>query len=854
MKFNKKITNLLQGQVPDFVIEEHPKFLEFVKTYFQLMEAAELSISSSQSTDGILLETETGQSNTLLLDASRLGSEATQIDAGSKILQEQSSFGKFTTGETIKGETSNATAVILTEDLLNGRLFITAEDKFIEGETVTGVSSGASGVSGKYRPNPVKTIQDLLSFRDPDKVISHFLGQFRNEVLTTIPENLTEGLNKRELIKRVKSLYRTKGTAKGHELFFRLLFGISSETFYPKEQMLRVSDGEFTSNTILRCINSIGDTGKLLGRQITGITSGATAIVENISRFQISSEVVSEFLLNQESIVGTFQVGETIRGTASDTDDLYIKSDVTGIPGKFTITNDGSLFTDNEQVDLVGGGGGANCQVGEIGAGGISEFYINANGSQYQIGDQLVFNNANTNGAGAVAEVAVVNGAIAGETSSGYDHIIFEDATSKNDINPGNKIVLESGLGDITDIRLIKSGSGYTSLPTVTIATDSGLSAEIYAYGTEIGKLLGITTIESGLKHDLSPSPPTVKLPQAILILGHTGNYVAGETITGGTSSNTGVVLSWDSTRGLLRLKNITGAFVGHEVMTGSISGVTGLMAKTDVATATVEVVGTSTSEGKYISEDGHLSETTMKVQDSLYYQDFSYVIKVGRTIDTWRDAFKKTMHPAGFYFTAQVNIESRLNAKNRMPVIGRVTGIEASPFISVLNTLFGTIFGRRLGTIDDGTSLRASGSNALQLGVPADVVQNAKSPFATDTRDLTLHRTKIAFSFQFKPFYNFRTVNTNFGSVYAGPRLRSCNKYFQQSMSASAMNWARVSELKAIGTNTAADGTDLQFGDITTIAKTYITYPAAILVPQGRFSNTQKKFSSATAKFSSTT
>ena len=36
-----------------------------------VMEAAELSISSSQSTDGILLETETGQSNTLLLDASR---------------------------------------------------------------------------------------------------------------------------------------------------------------------------------------------------------------------------------------------------------------------------------------------------------------------------------------------------------------------------------------------------------------------------------------------------------------------------------------------------------------------------------------------------------------------------------------------------------------------------------------------------------------------------------------------------------------------------------------------------------------------------------------------------------------
>ena len=56
-----------------------------------------------------------------------------------------------------------------------------------------------------------------------------------------------------------------------------------------------------------------------------------------------------------------------------------------------------------------------------------------------------------------------------------------------------------------------------------------------------------------------------------------------------------------------------------------------------------------------------------MKIQDSLYYQDFSYVIKVGRTIDEWRDAFKKTMHLSGFYFTGQVNIESRLNVKNRM-------------------------------------------------------------------------------------------------------------------------------------------------------------------------------------------
>ena len=850
-KFSKKITNLLGSQVPEFVLEQHPKFVEFVRTYFTFMESAELTILNSQSTEGILLETETGQTNNLILNASRLGSEATQIDAGGKILQETSSFGAFTQNEIIKGSTSKAEAVILAEDNNNnGKFIITTQDKFIEGETIIGQSSNASGVIGSYRPNPVQNIQDLLNFRDPDKVIQHFLNQFRNEFMKTIPEDLHEDINKRNLIKNIKSLYRTKGTAKGHEIFFRLLFGLKSETFYPREQMLRVSDGEFTFNRVLRCINPVGNTGQLIGRQITGTTSGATAIVENISRFQIGATLVSEFLLNEESITGTFSVGEVVQGTATDTDDLFIKSTITGIPGTFTITNDGALYQNNDNIKLIGGGGGSICQVENIGQGSISEFYINAAGNNYQIGDKLVFDNQNTDGAGAIAEVAVVNGAIAGETGSGYDHIVYETATSKNDINPGDKIVLEEGIGDITDIRLINGGSGYSTTPTVTVTSSTGVNAEIFAYGNEIGNLLGIKVIEAGSGHEQSPSPPTVAIPQSIIVLQATGNYATDETVTGGTSNNTGVVVSWDSNRGILRLKDVSGPFTGHEVLTGSLSGTTGLMAKTDLATSTVDVVAVSASEGKYVSEDGHLSETTMKIQDSLYYQDFSYVIKVGRTIDEWRDAFKKTMHPAGFYFTGQVNIESRLNVKNRMPVIGRVSGISASPFIAILNTLFATVFGRRLGTEDDGTTLRANAQLGVADGSQAGV---GGSPFASNTRDLTLKRTNIAFSFQFKPFYNFRTFNTNFGSVYAGPRLRSFDKYFQRSMSASSMVWGRVAELRAIGTNTNADGSLLQYGDLSTIAKTFITYPAEVLVPQGRFSNTQKKFSSGTATFDST-
>ena len=186
--FDNKISNLVNTQLPDFVVDDHPKFVEFLKTYFQFMEAAELSVTSIESTDGITLENQTGVANNLVLDGGSLGAEHTQLDLGDKIILEDSSFGKFTYQETVTGATSKATATILAEDLDNNKLFISAQDKFIIGETITGGTSGAQAVVNSYRPNPVQTIQQLTNFRDPDKVISDFLNNFRDEFFKTIPE------------------------------------------------------------------------------------------------------------------------------------------------------------------------------------------------------------------------------------------------------------------------------------------------------------------------------------------------------------------------------------------------------------------------------------------------------------------------------------------------------------------------------------------------------------------------------------------------------------------------------------------------------------------------------------------
>tara|TARA_R110001592_G_scaffold83550_4_gene247385 strand:- start:843 stop:3422 length:2580 start_codon:yes stop_codon:yes gene_type:complete len=855
--FKDKISSLINQQAPEFVLEQHPKFLEFLKTYYTFMESAELHVTSVQTTDGILLETETAQSNELILDGSRLDTDRTQLDAGDKILLESSSFGKFTRGETVTGTTSKATATVLAEDLTNGKLFISAQNKFKDGEIITGNSSEASAIINDYKPNPVNNIQELLNFRDPDKTISNFLTKFRNEFLNSLPDGLDEQVDKRKLIKNIKSLYRSKGTNRGHELFFKLLFNLESEVIYPRDQMLRASDGQWDSQLILRAIQSTGqlttgETADLVGRTITGETSGATAVIENVFKFQIGVNTVTEFILNEDTITGTFSVSEVIRGTTSDDDDYFIKATVTGIPKTVTITNDGSLYTVGDVVSLTGGGEGALVNVEGIGRGSLQNFFVDSGGTGYEIGDDIVFNDTDTGGGSARAKVSVVNGGFTPESGVETDsesHIVLEDETVRGDPYTGNKIVQESGSGsnDITDIRIIDSGSNYQSLPIVTVDDTNGSNASIFTYGDEIGKVQLLNIVESGAEHQLSPSPPTIALRSKLLLLNRSGNFVAGETVTGvapDSTVETGTVIALDTDRNILTLSGGNFQIDSTITSTGGGSATVKIM---NQATATTTIGSTTFTSGSFLNEDGHLSETTMKIQDSLYYQDFSYVIKVGRSINDWRDSFKQTMHTGGFYFTGQVNITSRIDAQLRS-----FTGLNSSEsytqIASILNTLFSTILGRRLGTTTDGTTLRVS----PELGVDPDFSDSTRSLLTDSTRDVTLNQS-ITLKLQNLPTLTVRGISLKHGYALAGPRMQSINRFYRLY---SGSDHPQVSTVGATGDssittnispmtmrdwgqfrlgftkNTTLDGEVAQFRDFfTPDLKTNLAFPTEIKV-----------------------
>jgi hypothetical protein len=259
------------------------------------------------------------------------------------------------------------------------------------------------------------------------------------------------------------------------------------------------------------------------------------------------------------------------------------------------------------------------------------------------------------------------------------------------------------------------------------------------------------------------------------IVLGNvSGGFLANETVTSvdsASSTITATVASFNGSTNVLTLSSATGTFDEDRELTSSGGG-TGIIKKVDSATATTTVASVIDTDGTYINQDGFISETTMKVQDSLYYQDFSYVIKVGRTINDWRDSFKKTMHTGGFYFTGLVNISTQVDAQIQS-ITGLNSGATGTPIKDVLNTLYSKLLGRRLGTTDGGTSLASNPELAIDVEAGDSVIAS----LGANERDVTLSRHMIIRQ-QSKALSTHRENTTKFGLAVAGPRMKSIDKY----------------------------------------------------------------------------
>ena len=449
---NTRISSLIDGQLPDFIQADHPQFSKFLQAYYQFMEAAELQLTVNIS--NILLEKETNSS--LLYEDSSL--IVTESGDGTD--------GKFLAGEVITGNTSKATAIVLVDDLGNTkpRLFIQSQQKFQTGEVVVGSASSAQGTIIRYRANPIQNINQLLDYADVDNTIYDFLEDFRESFMNAIPNKLAVGIDKRNIIKNIRELYRIKGTKEGHKLFLRILLGEESEILYPNRYMLNVSGGDWLENTIIK-VSPIGlaIASEIQGQMITGEVSGATAVVESTATFLQASRAVVEIIIKNDTQKGTFIKDEVVSATSSLQDVLY-KFNVRQIINDATIINDGILYSQFDPIDVDDsvaiGNGIVSARVGEVGYGSVSDVFIQTEGTGYRPGDPLVFTNPQSTTETAVAakaHVSVVNGSIISEES---ELLIQENGTASAE--------------KLFDLQ-IENGT-YGAGPYYTYATDTNYS------------------------------------------------------------------------------------------------------------------------------------------------------------------------------------------------------------------------------------------------------------------------------------------------------------------------------------------------------------------------------------------
>ena len=59
-------------------------------------------------------------------------------------------------------------------------------------------------------------------------------------------------------------------------------------------------------------------------------------------------------------------------------------------------------------------------------------------------------------------------------------------------------------------------------------------------------------------------------------------------------------------------------------------------------------------SSGSFSNNDGFL-DNYKKIQDSFFYQKFSYVLRTGTNAEEWKNPFARLVHPAGFIFFGEI-------------------------------------------------------------------------------------------------------------------------------------------------------------------------------------------------------
>jgi hypothetical protein len=443
---------------------------------------------------------------------------------------------------------------------------------------------------GNQKNDLIAKSKDLRFASDVDASVSSFEDNFFNTYASLVPRDVQ--VTKEFLIKNVLPLYLSKGSEKSFKFLFRLLFSDEVELIYPKDNILRASDGKWTvdniinietdvrsihvadgTNTAYTIAQSVNpgeievtvndvirtegvdyfirkETNKIIfatapaanstirvaysdflislldNRQVTGVLSGATALVERavprVITDRLNFGLPFELFVDRKSILGNFRNGERITSTIIGFDGSLINieadtfSTVTGI----TVLDGGSNYNVGDLVTIVGGGAivDATAEVSRISTGFTSRIVVDFGGAGF--GSAGVIRSSNIGSAVITGAVDAVNAShftantyvVTSDLISNYANVVISDANygflSPILENVSTRIVdaltplIVPNLGPITNAIILFSN---TSLNTAILDSEGAIyQANNQFFDIKTFKSLGrIDIINSGASYNV---------------------------------------------------------------------------------------------------------------------------------------------------------------------------------------------------------------------------------------------------------------------------------------------------------------------------------------------------------------
>ena len=245
--------------------------------------------------------------------------------------------------------------------------------------------------------------KNLLNNQDIDLAAEEFLKYFKREILSQFPEDVLA--DKRLVYKKIKDLYRSKGSEESYKLLFRILYNEELDFYYPGQDILRASDGRWIQETSIRITKPFRGNPDLLAGEITGRSSSATAKIERVQQLTVDGVEVYEIFVTNVS--GTFLDAEEIDNTANTISGTIISK--SGSLQNVIVTDGGSGHQQNDVLTITSASGtGGRGRVTRTANGVISTVAVTNAGSNFVRTDPLILNNttrvaSNATGAGLLS-------------------------------------------------------------------------------------------------------------------------------------------------------------------------------------------------------------------------------------------------------------------------------------------------------------------------------------------------------------------------------------------------------------------------------------------------------------------